>query len=475
MAKKVALFFITLVFFSSCQVAFASLTITEIMYDLSGSDSTSSKSREWIEVYNSGSVLQVDASKWRVYDGAGNRTINGEVDFTIPAGGYIIFAGDKDTFLSDHPNFSGTVYDTGITSLNNTGANLKILDQDGEVIDLVTYASGQGGAGDGNSLQKISSSWQGSTPTPGVANETAMNSSNTESSNSTSDNSFSTTQTKSKVVEEPKIKTKITAKDFVFTGVPVEFQASTTRHSGEALFYGRYFWNFGDGDSREIKINDMINGKFTHTYLYEGDYNVTLEYYLNNYGDVPDAYDGVTIEVVPAEISISRLGDQQDFFVELSNNADYDTDISNWILKSDIKSFTIPRKTIINSKNKLIISSKVTQFSVLDRNLKLTTPQGNIIFNFLPDIIPVKQSISKPSIDKVENKISENQSSSEMPIENLEIAALANDAAGENPMRAYILTTVMTVFLGISAGGVYFIRRKKAVSSAGDDFQILDE
>jgi len=62
-----------------------------------------------------------------------------------------------------------------------------------------------------------------------------------------------------------------------------------------------------------------------------------------------------------------------------------------------------------------------------------------------------------------------------MPIENLEIAALANDAAGENPMRAYILTTVMTVFLGISAGGVYFIRRKKAVSSAGDDFQILDE
>jgi len=178
---------------------------------------------------------------------------------------------------------------------------------------------------------------------------------------------------------------------------------------------------------------------------------------------------------VPAEISISRLGDQQDFFVELSNNADYDTDISNWILKSDIKSFTIPRKTIINSKNKLIISSKVTQFSVLDRNLKLTTPQGNIIFNFLPDIIPVKQSISKPSIDKVENKISENQSSSEMPIENLEIAALANDAAGENPMRAYILTTVMTVFLGISAGGVYFIRRKKAVSSAGDDFQILDE
>src|SRR3989344_8568879 len=101
MAKKVALFFITLVFFSSCQVAFASLTITEIMYDLSGSDSTSSKSREWIEVYNSGSVLQVDASKWRAYDGAGNRTINGGGDFTIAAGGYIIFAGGKDTFLHD--------------------------------------------------------------------------------------------------------------------------------------------------------------------------------------------------------------------------------------------------------------------------------------------------------------------------------------------------------------------------------------
>jgi hypothetical protein len=67
-----------------------------------------------------------------IYDGSANRTINDQVNFS---GAYVIFAGDKDTFLSDNPGFSGIVYDTGITSLNNTGATLKLLDQNGSAVD----------------------------------------------------------------------------------------------------------------------------------------------------------------------------------------------------------------------------------------------------------------------------------------------------------------------------------------------------
>jgi hypothetical protein len=140
MHKRLSLVFLLIIFFYSSRVAFATLFINEIMYDLPGSDSTSSKSREWIEVYNSGSSdIPIDASKWRIYDGAANKTINGEVDFSIPALSYVIFAGNKDTFLAEHTSFSGLVYDTGITSLNNSGATLKILDQNGNVVDSVTY------------------------------------------------------------------------------------------------------------------------------------------------------------------------------------------------------------------------------------------------------------------------------------------------------------------------------------------------
>src|SRR3989344_608183 len=196
----------------------AGLVINEIMYDLSGSDSASSKSREWIEIYNpDAGPVSIDASSWRIYDGGANRTINGEVDFSVLAGAYVIFAGDKDTFLTDHPGFSGTVYDTGISSLNNTGATLKLSDQDGNALDTVIYPSSQGGAGDGNTLQKISSAWQGGTPTPGIQNEEtasppsgngsgSVGGSGTEASDGISQN-----ETKKKI-EYREIKTKIVAK-----------------------------------------------------------------------------------------------------------------------------------------------------------------------------------------------------------------------------------------------------------------------
>jgi len=95
--------------------------------------------------------------------------MNDQEDFTIPANSYVIFAGDKNTFLADNSSFTGTVYDTGFTGLNNTGATLKILDQDGNAVDSVTYTSGEGGAGDENSLQLVNGAWAAAAPTPGQA------------------------------------------------------------------------------------------------------------------------------------------------------------------------------------------------------------------------------------------------------------------------------------------------------------------
>ena len=51
----------------------------------------------------------------------------------------------------------------------------------------------------------------------------------------------------------------------------------------------------------------------------------------------------------------------------------------------------------------------------------------------------------------------------------------SNNVVKDNPIRLYILALISTVFIGASAGAVYFIRQKKTVSKAGDDFKILDE
>lgn len=498
MSKKLIFFFIGILSFFSFNLAYANLIINEVMYDLSGADSVNSKSREWIEIHNSGtSDISIDASKWRIYDGSGNRTINGEVDFSISADSYVIFAGDKDTFLLDHPNFSGAVYDTGFTSLNNTGANLKLLDQDGNVADSVTYASSQGGAGDGNSLQKISGSWSGATSTPGEANE-AMNSSpssnnsnNTGSGSGTSVNTNSLADNKIKIIEEPKIKTKIISKTLAFVGSPLIFQANAFGYKGEKLYDGRYFWNFGDGDSKEIRVSEMNNfGKFTHIFLYPGEYNVNLEYYANYYGDIPDASDQIIIKVVGADLIISKVGDEKDFFIELTNNTSYDIDISKYILASSAKNFTFPKNTFINAKKKIIISGNITHFSVLDKDsLRLINPQGVVLFDYgasfssPTSIKAVNKNVVQPEISTDKNQMNfipalsnTELKSIDKPIviSNPQASAIKSDVIKNNFLIPYLPIFVFVVLIGGSASAVYFIRRKKIVSKTGDDFEILD-
>lgn len=540
MPKKIILVLVAVIFFSRFSSAFASLTINEIMYDLSGSDSANNKSREWIEIYNSGSAdVSIDASKWRFYDGGANRTINGGANFIIPANSYVIFAGDKDTFLLDHPGFVGVVYDTGFASLNNTNATLKILDQDGNAVDEIAYTSSQGGSGNGNSLQKISSSWSGATPTPGIVNETttlsppsADNSNSSENGSDGITSSFSgisLSEASVKTTEIQKIKTKITAKTPGFVGLPISLDVATSGTSGEQLHYGKYFWNFGDGDSKEVNLADSQS--FAHTYFYPGEYIVSLDYFSSPYiySNVPDASDRIIIKIVGTDISISRIGDEKDFFVELSNNTDFSADLSNWFLSSAGKSFKIPRNTVLASKKKMIISPKITNFSITDKDtLKLINSSGEVVFDYFASVAPVvvNQEIlplpARPAggLDKEGNEerlrtsppwqggdlrgglnpphlnpadqlagrppLNEERAQGGVypnvapvsPVENLSALALSGESAEQNEKNPYsfpIIPLASFIFIGASAGAVYFIRRKKVIAKTGDDFEILDE
>lgn len=488
--KKIIWIWLAILLMFPCRFALASLIINEIMYDLSGADSTGGKSREWVEIYNNGANdVAIDASLWRFYDGGANRTINGEVDFSIPAGAYIVFAGDKDTFIADHNGFSGTVYDTGMTTLNNTGATLKILDQDGNVVDSVAYTSLQGGAGDGNSLQKISGGWSGATPTPGVTNEIISPPSSGNGSGSTGggdggSDSLSVNATDNKTKEVRKIKTQIVNKTLAFVGNPIYFQALSYGHSGEQLLSGQYFWNFGDGSSKEIKLG--VEEKFSHTYFYPGEYVVSLEYYTSNNFQIPDATDKIILKIVSADLLISSIGDEKDFFVELTNNANYDMDISKWILTGDNKSFIFPKNTILSSKNKITFSSHITNFSVLDKNnLKLLNPQGELIFDYLlytTPVIPIKTVISPKISSPILSLIVEPPEETsvldqQISAENLQAGVIQSGIAKDvsDSPYAMIIPLASFIFIGASAGAVYFIRQKRVVLGAGSDFEILDE
>ncbi len=300
-----------------------------------------------------------------------------------------------------------------------------------------------------------------------------------------------TTETKTKVTEIQKIKTKIEGETLAFVGIPVEFNAMTTGHMNETLSYGKYFWNFGDGDSKEMDTSNKA--KFTHTFFYESEYIVMLEYYQNYSSEEPDAIDKMTIKVIPANVSISNVGDEKDFFIEITNNTLYDADISKWILLSNQKSFTLPRNMILESKKKIILSPKITGFSFSDKDsLKLLNPQRETMFDYSGVLKPIETQ-TKNLVSKI-SKLNTNESreavkppfggftaklaDAEMPTDNL----LANASESDIPLAEssnfnYSIFGLFA-FLGISGSTAYFIRNRnrKIIGEAnGSDFEILDE
>jgi hypothetical protein len=127
------------------------------MYSPDGPDA----GHEWIEIKNISSN-SIDLTKWKFFDGDGitNHGLNeppkngGQGSLVIPANGYAILSGDAVTFLSDHPGFGGILIDT-VMSLGNTSDVLRIINNEGTIIDEVLYSKEMGAAGDGYSLERV--------------------------------------------------------------------------------------------------------------------------------------------------------------------------------------------------------------------------------------------------------------------------------------------------------------------------------
>ena len=482
MFKKLIL--VGFVFLFPFNFARAEVVINEVFFPLTSGGNPSSK--QWIEIYND-TNSDIDITQYKIKDAG---VVNGH-DISVVSGGSKII-----------PTHEYGVIANDISSINVTHlfhSALKIIADDTIVVFKDSNTKNtvvlSGSSATGNSLQLIDGKWKAATPTPGAANETEITliPPTVENPGSVSSVSSATVpETKTKIVEEPKIKTQITAKTLGFVGLPLTFNAITLGLNGEQLHSGKYFWNFSDGDSKEIEV--LRSGQFTHTYFYPGDYVVSLYYFSNPYiySNIPDASNQINIKIIKADISISRVGDEKDFFVELSNNTDFNVDISNWFLISDRKSFTIPLNTILAAKKKMIISSKITNFSIADQDtLKLMNSEREIVFDytasensqelFLQKV--ATEDIKGQSLKEFPQELSLN-SKTEIPVENLPVfdaninetaTALESDAVKNNFNNSYLPIFGSIVFIGASAGAVYFIRRKKVTGEEANDFEILDE
>jgi hypothetical protein len=481
--KKSISVFVLVFFFLGFKLAQADVIINEVKY--------SPTTKQWIEIYND-TDNDIDITSYKILDssvktGHGIVALEGGSNL-IPKHGFGVIAKVPSDFGSvSFPLFKSSLNikvssDTVILK-NDLEENISSVDIDGSAVD-------------GNSLQLISGEWKIATPTPGEINENSTSStsatddgsssgdsgsgggSTSESSGSSFTSSSSTIETKSKKVTDQKIKAQITTNMLAYVGIPFKLEGSAFGHQGEQLFNGRYFWNFGDGDFRETRV--INTDKFTHTYFYPGEYNVSFEYYPDSFADNPLAIQKIIIKVVVPEVLISSVGNEKDFFVELSNNTNYNVDLSNWFLVSDGKSFKIPKNTILAAKKKMIIPPRITNFSIADKStLKLMNSESEMVFNYGTPTSKQDLTMAQPPKSPLSGGRSESFSSLDKGrlggVEDLTASALQSNPSENNSNNSYLPIITSVIFIGASAGAVYFIRRKKVIPQEGDDFEILDE
>lgn len=128
----------------------AAITFSEIMYDLPGGDNN----REWVEIYNYGQeAIELNANAWRFNDGSNHTLRLVQGDWTLEPAEAAILTADDQTFLSEHQDFNGAVFDTAM-SLNNNGGTI-ILSVGGQIVSEVDYSVNWGAGGNGKTLAKI--------------------------------------------------------------------------------------------------------------------------------------------------------------------------------------------------------------------------------------------------------------------------------------------------------------------------------
>ena len=450
-------FLITLILLIPSPI-FAQVVISEIMYDLEGSDS----GREWIEIYNDGNA-QIDLSTHKLFEAQTNhglKLIQGTG--LLEAGEIAIVADNSAKFLVDWSNYTGHLFDSSF-SLKNTGENLILRNVDLVDIDLVNYLPDWGAVGDGNSLQKINNQWSASNPSPGVFNT---------SQQSEIPQTQTTTQTQSPNPQNTNISWPIESQIFakagqdrvVVVGADTEFKGEALGLQKEPLDNARYLWNFGDGTVQEGK-------NIFHNYYYPNEYIITLDVSSGKFS----ASDRINIKAIPADIIISSHGLGVDSFVELHNKTPHELDLSFWVLKVGLEKFIIPKNTIVSANKKLIFSPQATNFNIKKNETPfLHYPNGSLVTFYEKEIItiPIPQVVKVPKTKKVvtektppvsinisSNKETQTQIKNEANV--IEAYSGLNQNQTEDSSIFKWLLSLLGIML-ISTGGVLFIRHRQS-------------
>ena len=425
--------------------AFAQVIITEVMYDVEGSDTD----REWVEVFNSGSGA-VDLSAWKLFEANSSHTITPiSGGNALASGAYAVITDNAPTFLTDHPSFSGQLFDSTF-SLSNTGETLALHDANGNEKDSLAYTAG-GAAGDGNTLQRTSitsAALVAAVASPGSGVLTVSGIANTTANNTSSDTQsiVPPQEASGGGLVEPQIIAYAGKDRAVVVGADALFDGEAFTKSGEPLEPKgiRFLWNFGDGKIAE-------GSRVRHAWTHPGRYVLTLDVSASK----NNASHRIIVTAKPALLAVSTL---EDGSMVVENKNDNELDLSFWHVRSGEHLFTIPEDTVVLVKEKIIIPPESLGFKT-GLDVTLLYPNGEVASTVPPPkpfIAHVVADTPAPTVatapKTVAAKIAPQQTA----------AAVAALVSAESPAKALEFSpwaVALLILISCGAVGAYAVTR----------------
>ncbi len=440
----------------------------------------------FIEIYNNGSDT-VDLTGYYIQRKTQTGTSFSSLITSTNFAGKQINAGEY--FVISRSNVANA--DIVLSGMTLTESNtIQLKNSDGEVVDKLCW----GNAGDcdgaklatnpteGKSISLVNDAFSETNPTLGSANTNTDNTSTDNNTNNITESADTenTAIDTSGTVSESSLKLVYT--EPVFAKIPVLFNLTGFGSAGDKYIYGKYIWNFGDGvsfESRASETNDI-----SHTYSYPGDYVLTLEYYGGDYALAPSVTLRKNLVVLPVSVVISKVGNQEEFFVELTNQTKSEVNIFGWKLVYGNEFFIFPKNSFLLAGKKVTFSPAITNFHfnnvdsvilynknsdpVFDsallnpKKVTNTTNQKIHLSNVTSDSKTAKNAESIVDLTK-------NNSESKHIELNNRLTASAYGGVGK-----YTLPILLLLLCG-GAGVVYFVRKSYKNEVTKTDFEILDE
>ena len=366
----------------------ADLSFSEIMFDPKGSDTD----REWVEIKNNiGGTI--DLEKYKFCDsGSCHKFFDSGSGFKIPPQSFGVFAKNPAKFKEDYPNFSGFILRSSF-SLTNSKELLELKNSVSQVLDVVEYNSEVGGT-DGDSFSLFGDTWKNGKPTPGGENvfqEISSEENNeNEGSNNSNDNDedikINRTYVEISDVIDGKKKLKAEIVDNISTliaGAKSQFDGRAYGITGIEIKGAEYFWNFGDGKKGYGK-------KVHHTYLYPGEYVLTLLVKSSNFS----GHTRRIVKVAEPQIEISAVSSNKNW-IKLKNNYSDILKLDNWFLMVDGEKFEIPQESYILPKKEIIFPNEITKLDVKEGSkIFLLFPNGEKVTRFVKKEEPILKNLS---------------------------------------------------------------------------------